>query len=126
MILTREDRQLLAEIGFLGISANRPQDAEAIFAMLCKEMPDNDAGFVGLAFALMAQGRPEDAGQALDRAPASDVTLAFKVLALAAAGSMTQAAACLDELQTLGPSQELMAMARAALDDPAAAKGHSR
>ncbi|MCT4682650.1 MAG: tetratricopeptide repeat protein [Roseicyclus sp.] len=126
MILAREDRKLLTEIGFLGISSNRPDEAAAIFALLCEEMPDNDAGFVGLAFARMAQGRPDAALDVLSRAPASDVTLAMSVLALAAAGAVPEARDRLAELETLGPAEDLLAMARAALDAPASAEGLPR
>lgn len=123
MILAREDRKLLTEIGFLGISSNRPDEAAAIFSLLCEEMPDNDAGFVGLAFAHMALWRPDAALDVLSRAPSSDVILAISVLVLAASGALTEARERLAELETLGPTDDLLAMARAALDEPASAEG---
>lgn len=126
MMLTREEKQLLAEIGFLGISTNRLDEARAIFSMLCSEMPENEAGFVGLALTLMAQGRGYEAQGVLDAAPSSDVTLAFSVLAAVATGATTEARDKLGELETLGPAPHLLTMARAALDDPALAERHIR
>lgn len=116
--IAADDLHLLAEIGFLGIGRARPTEAEAIFALLRRMRPDQEAGHVGGALAALAQGQTDRAAQLLRAAPQTEAVMAFRAMALGQAGDQRMVAGLRDDL-------EFMRAAPAILDIAGAATGRS-
>ncbi|MCL3883301.1 DUF1039 domain-containing protein [Marivita sp. GX14005] len=106
--------KVLADIGFLGISRGRPEEAARIFEALTLIRPDEEVGPVGLAMARLGAGDPAAARQALSQAPQTEAVMAFTCVALARQGDRAGAREIFEELDTIAPGSELTGIARAA------------
>ncbi|VVE48361.1 hypothetical protein PIN31115_04517 [Pandoraea iniqua] len=89
-VLSRDDVQLLTEIGFVGIGRKDPARAATLFRALCVLRPQSPFPYTGLAIALMSGGRPGEAAallQAFDTAMPGDVAVqTYLGLALSLSG----------------------------------------
>ncbi|MBS7777592.1 tetratricopeptide repeat protein [Acidovorax sp. CCYZU-2555] len=84
---SKDDLQLLTQVGFLAAGRGDVAAALRIFEALALLRPDRSFAYVGLATALLNAGRAGDAVQRLDtvhlpRGPELDMLEAFKGLAL--------------------------------------------
>lgn len=112
--IAADDLRLLAEIGFLGIGRGRAAEAEAIFALLRRMRPDQEAGHVGGALAAMAGGRLDEAAQMLRTAPQTEAVLAFRALVHERAGDKRMSAGLIEDLGFMRASPAAMDIAKAA------------
>lgn len=116
--IAADDLRLLAEIGFLGIGRGRPAEAEAIFALLRRMRPDQEAGHVGGALAAMSAGRLDQAAQMLRSAPQTESVLAFRALVHERAGDKRMAAGLIEDLGFMRASPAAMDIANAGTRQP--------
>lgn len=111
--IAADDLRLLAEVGFLGIGRGRFDEAEAIFALLRRMRPDQEAGYVGGALAAMSGGRLEQSAQMLRSAPQTESVLAFRALVHERAGDKRLAAGLIEDLGFMRASPAVMEIAEA-------------
>lgn len=112
--IAADDLRLLAEIGFLGIGRGRHDDAGAIFALLRRMRPDQEAGFVGGALVALAGGHTDQAAQMLRAAPQSEPVMAFRALVHDRAGDRRLADGLIEDLGFMQAAPAVMEIARAA------------
>lgn len=112
--IAADDLRLLAEIGFLGIGRGRAAEAEAIFALLRRMRPDQEAGHVGGALVALSGGRLDQAAQVLRSAPQTESVLAFRALVHDRAGDKGLAAGLIEDLGFMRASPAAMEIAEAA------------
>lgn len=101
--LSRQDLQLLAQIGFFAAQSGQRGAAAALFAALRVVRPDAVLPWIGLAVADMGAGRAAEAArllrdEALREHPADPELCAFLGLALIEAGHVTEARKVLQAL----------------------------
>lgn len=114
MELTREEAQLLAELGFVGISRGRNRDAEMVFYALYRMRPKEEAAIVGLAMARLSQGNPAGALAVLTEARQTETVMAFAAVAHGSLGDLASARELAEELDEIGAPEALRAIARSA------------
>lgn len=112
--IAADDLRLLAEIGFLGIGRGRQDDAAAIFALLRRMRPEQEAGFVGGAVAALAVGHTDQAAQLLRAAPQTEAVMAFRALVHDRAGDRRLAEGLIEDLGFMRASPAVMDIAGAA------------
>jgi hypothetical protein len=88
MDISRDDRALLAEIGFMGSITNRTADARLVLGALPAAGRE---ATIGLALADMTDGRPEEAATRLAALADDTDALALRILALRLAGRGSEA-----------------------------------
>ena len=101
--LSREDLQLIAQIGFYAAQSNQQGAATALFRALRVVRPDAVLPFVGLALADMGAGRHAEAArflrdEALREHPGDPELCAFLGLALTEAGRGAEARRVLEPM----------------------------
>lgn len=118
-LFTREDRQLLAEIGFMAIGGGFPAAAALIFEAVeivsPAGAPNLEAARIGRALAALGLGCPDDAVAILRAAPPSDAVAVYLGMALARAGAREEAEEVLSDLLATGPDEAHAELARATL-----------
>ena len=90
-ILKAEDVRLLADIGFLALSAGLDLEAQAIFGGVKAARPAQEAGPLGLAMVQMARADLDGAIGLLRALPPSDAALTYLGLALLRRGDTAEA-----------------------------------
>ena len=123
MTINADEARLLAQIGFLGISRGALVDSKMIFEALSANRPDQEVGAIGRALIELGAGNPAAARDILAKARQSEAVMSFSVLANVLLGERDQAAEILGELEDIGASDEMIQMARSAMDDTSAAGG---
>ena len=113
--IAADDLRLLAEIGFLGIGRGRHAEAAAIFALLRRMRPEQEAGHVGSALAALAAGQVDQAGQILRAAPQTESVIAFRALVHDRAGDRRLAAGLIEDLGFMRAGPAAMEIAGAAM-----------
>ena len=124
--IAADDLRLLAEIGFLGIGRARPAEAEAIFALLRRMRPDQEAGHVGGALAALAQGQTDRAAQLLRAAPQTEAVMAFRAVALGQAGEQRMVNGLREDLGFMHAAPAILDIAGAAAGGSTAARANGR
>jgi hypothetical protein len=120
--IAADDLRLLAEIGFLGLGRARPAEAEAIFTLLRRMRPDQEAGHVGGALAALAQGQTDRAAQLLRAAPQTEAVLAFRAVVLGQAGDQRMVDSLREDLGFMRATPAILAIA----GGPTGAQGSGR
>ena len=115
-LIATEDARLLAEIGFIALSAGLDQQAEAIFAGLKAAKPSQEAGPLGLAMVHMGRGELDAAIAILKALPPSDAAQTYLGLALARRGDTGEARSIFDRVIRTTRDASFSALARAGLD----------
>jgi tetratricopeptide (TPR) repeat protein len=115
-ILETADARLLAELGFIALSAGLDRDAAAIFDGLRAARPREEAGPLGLAMVHMARGELDDAVTLLRRLPPSDAAQTYLGLALVRRGDLDEAQTILERVARTAPGTPFADLARAVLD----------
>lgn len=116
-ILETADARLLAELGFIALSAGLDKDAAAIFEGLRAARPKEEAGSLGIAMVYMAKGELDDAIALLRQLPPSDAAQTYLGLALARRGDAGEAHMILERVVRTAPGTPFAELARAALQD---------
>ncbi|MGR3483850.1 MAG: tetratricopeptide repeat protein [Paracoccaceae bacterium] len=114
--LDTEAVRRLADIGFLGISRGRFDDAEAVFAALRVTRPQHEIGPLGTAVARLGRDDPAGAWEVLRDAPQTEAVMAFGCIAALRAGERGLAEDLYEELSDRSPDGPLTQLAQAALE----------
>jgi len=115
--LATADARLLAELGFIALSAGRYEDAAAIFDGLRAARPVEEAGALGRAMVHMAGGELDDAVNLLKRLPPSDAAQAYLGIALARRGDIDEARTILERVIRTAPGTPFAELAAAVLEE---------
>ncbi len=107
--------RMMADIGFLGISRGRFDDAATVFLALRAVRPNEDVGVVGGAVACLGAGDTAGAMKILRAARQSEPVLAFSCVALMQGGQKAAAEDILADLEATAPDSPLTEMARASI-----------
>ena len=107
--------RLFAEIGFLGLSRDMPDQSAVIFDMVCSLRPGEEAGAIGSALAALAAGRPDAAIKTLKLAEQTPAVIAFSAMAHARLGETRLAGALIEDLEAMGAEPALVEMAQGAV-----------
>ncbi|MFN3146703.1 MAG: hypothetical protein ACE368_16355 [Paracoccaceae bacterium] len=107
--------RMMADIGFLGISRGRFDDAATVFAALRAVRPDEDVGVIGGAVACLGTRDVAGALRILRAARQSETVLAFSCVALMQDGQRDAARDILADLEATAPDSPLTEMARASI-----------
>lgn len=113
--LSAADARLLAEIGFIALSAGLDGEAAAIFGGLEAARPDQEAGALGLAMVQMARGELDAAIALLKGLPPSDAAQTYLGLALARRGDSDEARIVLERVVRTARDPAFAELARTAL-----------
>lgn len=115
--LKSEDVRLLADLGFIALSAGLEREAEAIFAGLKAARPGQEVGPLGLAMVQMARSDLDKAVATLRALPPTDAALTYLGLALARRGDSGEARSILKGVIETAPDTPFAALAEAGIKD---------
>lgn len=110
-----EDVRLLVELGFMALSAGLAADARAIFAGVAALRPRQEAGPLGLALCLLAEGEVDAAVATLRALPPGDAAQTWLGMALARQGNAAEAAEILGRVVADAPATPFADLAAALL-----------
>lgn len=110
-----EDVRLLVELGFMALSAGLTADARAIFGGVVALRPRQEAGPLGLALCLLAEGEVDGAVATLRSLPPTDAALTYLGMALIRQGNAAEAAEILGRVVGGGAAAPFAALAAALL-----------
>ena len=113
--LEAADVRLLADIGFIALSAGLNGEAETIFAGVEAARPGQEAGPLGIAMVKMARGDLDGAVSVLRSLAPSDAALTYLGLALARRGDEAEARQLLRGIVESAPDTPFAALAEAGL-----------
>lgn len=121
MVMERNERGLLARIGFFLCRDDSLPEAERVFAGLAASAPEKDGAAVGLALCWIIMGRNDEAIEMLDRRLQAGSAIApsimlYKMLALGMAGRLGEAGELRERMSREGMESEIR-IADSLLDD---------
>ena len=116
-ILGTADVRLLAEIGFIALSAGRTRDAEAIFLGVSAARPEQEAGALGMAMTHMADGNLQGAISVLRSLAPTDAALTYLGIALARSGEIAEAKRLFSSVINTSAESPFGVLAQASLDN---------
>ncbi|MEL6773916.1 MAG: hypothetical protein AAFP23_04080 [Pseudomonadota bacterium] len=119
-LVTAEDRQALADLGFMALGQARPDLAVPLFEGLVALSPPGgtaiEAAAIGLGMAHVGIGEPEKAVGILRDAPPSESVTLYLAIALAGSGKIAEAREMLEDLLALGADPAHATLARETLE----------
>lgn len=113
--LDGEDVRLLADIGFIALSAGFLREAGEIFEGVKAVRPEGEAGSLGLAMVDMARGDLDKAVSVLRALPPSSASRAYLGLALARRGDKDEARDVFGMVMQQTPGTPFASLAEAGL-----------
>ena len=115
-LLEPDDVRMLVDIGFMALSHDFVESAEAIFAGVIAARPAQEAGHIGKALLLLHRGDVDEAVAVLRALPPTDAARLFLGLAVSRTGDVAQARSILADVAEATPDAAHSASARALLD----------
>ncbi|MEO9530045.1 tetratricopeptide repeat protein [Roseibium sp.] len=116
-IITSQDLQLLADIGFIAGSRGMNDHANAIFEAIRALRPEQEAGFLGSAMIRILAGDPGAAIKELEKAPTTVATRTFLGIALVQQGNVPRGREVLEAVVSTAPDTPFAHLAETTLTD---------